>query len=144
MKKIGIIVLALMMILSVSIASAEDIDLSALTFDELAALETRIIKEMMSKPEYKEVIVPVGVYKVGEDIPVGKWTISGCDGAGNVTWGKGIDPYGVEIPYEMQITDYTYWDNDDSISWDLTDGTYIVIAISSAKFSPYIPKSLGF
>ncbi len=144
MKKLISICLALLIVLSVSFVFAESIDLSSLSFDELAALETRIIKEMISKPEYKEVTVPLGVYKVGVDIPAGKWTISGLGNAGIVFWGKGTDEYGVEIPYNMQIADFTYWDENDSIDWDLVEGTYIAVTISPVKFSPYIPKSLGF
>ena len=144
MKKIITIYLTLLLVLFTSFVFAESIDLSSLSFDELAVLETRIIKEMMSKPEYKEVTVPLGVYKVGVDIPAGKWTLSGLGNAGIVFWGKGLDEYGVEIPYNMQIADFTYWDVDDSIDWNLVEGTYIAVTISPVKFSPYIPKSLGF
>ena len=144
MKKLIAICLALLLVFSASFVFAEDIDLSSLSFEELAALENRIIKEMMSKPEYKEVTVPLGVYKVGVDIPAGKWTLSGLGKAGMVFWGKGLDEYGVEIPYNMQIADFTYWKENDSIDWDLVEGTYIAVTISPVKFSPYIPKSLGF
>lgn len=144
MKKLIAACLALLMVLSISFVFAESIDLSSLSFDELATLETRIIKAMMSKPEYKETKVPVGVYKVGEDIPAGKWTISGIEYSGVITWGTGLDEYGVEIPYNMQISSFSYWDSNDSIDWDLVEGTYISVAISPVKFSPYIPKSLGF
>ena len=123
---------------------AEGIELSALSYEELKTLEQQIIKEMISRPEYKEVTVPLGTYKVGEDIPVGKWTISGLSGSGIVYWGKGLDEYGVEIPYNQMIADFTHWDEGDSIDWDLIEGTYIVVTISPVKFSPYIPKSLGF
>lgn len=127
-----------------ALSLSEGFDLSSLSFDELKALEEQIIKEMISRPEYKEVTVPLGVYKVGEDIPAGKWTITGFDGAGKVTWGKGLDEYGVEIPYNQRIAEFTHWSAEDSIDWNLVEGTYIVVIISSVKFSPYIPKSLGF
>ena len=127
-----------------ALSLSEVFDLSSLSFDELKALEKQIIKEMISRPEYKEVTVPLGVYKVGEDIPAGKWTITGFDVPGKVTWGKALDEYGVEIPYNQRIAEFTHWGAEDSIDWNLVEGTYIVVIISSVKFSPYIPKSLGF
>ena len=139
-----LVVSMLTILFAFSVVHAEGIDLSNYTFDELVALEKQIIKEMVSRPEYKEVTVPLGVYKVGEDIPVGKWTISGLKDSGIVYWGKGVDEYGVEIPYNQMIADFTHWDEGDSIDWDLVEGTYIAVTISPVKFSPYIPKSLGF
>ncbi len=144
MKKFVAISLVVIMVLSLHFSFAEDIDLSAFSYEELSALENRIIAEMISRPEYKVVKVPLGVYKVGVDIPAGKWTISGFDGSGIVYWGKGLDEYGVEIPYNMLISDFTHWGDGDSIDWNLVEGTYIVVTISPVKFSPYVPKSLGF
>lgn len=146
MKRIFSLSLAVVMLICLAFITsyAEGIDLSALSFDELKALEQQIIKEMISRPEYKEVTVPLGTYKVGEDIPAGKWTISGFDDSGIVYWGKGVDEYGVEIPYNLMIADFTHWNEGDSIDWDLVEGTYIVVTISPVKFSPYVPKSLGF
>lgn len=144
MRRIMCVALSLVVLLCCSAVCAEGIDLSNLSYEELAALEQQIIAEMISRPEYKEVTVPLGVYKVGEEIPAGKWTISGLKDSGIVYWGKGIDEYGVEIPYNQMIADFTHWNEGDSIDWDLVEGTYIAVTISPVKFSPYIPKSLGF
>ena len=144
MRRIMCVALSLVILLCCSAVCAEGIDLSNLSYEELAALEQQIIAEMISRPEYKEVTVPLGVYKVGEEIPAGKWTISGLKDSGIVYWGKGIDEYGVEIPYNQMIADFTHWNEGDSIDWDLVEGTYIAVTISPVKFSPYIPKSLGF
>ena len=145
MKRIiSLFLVATVLFILPAISLSEGFDLSSLSFDDLKALEKQIIKEMVSRPEFKEVTVPLGVYKVGEDIPAGKWTITGFDGAGKVTWGKGLDEYGVEIPYNQKIAEFTHWNDGDKIDWELVEGTYIVVIISSVKFSPYIPKSLGF
>ena len=144
MRKIICVILSFAVLFCSAVVYAEGIDLSNLSYTELEALEKQIIAEMVSRPEYKEVTVPLGVYKVGEEIPAGKWTISGLKDSGIVYWGKGIDEYGVEIPYNRMIADFTHWDEDDSIDWDLVEGTYIAVTISPVKFSPYIPKSLGF
>lgn len=146
MKKMSLLFVTVILFFSLSVgALSEDLDLSALSYEQLTALENRIIQEMVSRPEYKEVIVPLGTYKVGEDIPAGKWTLSGLkDDAGIVYWGKGLDEYGVEIPFNMKIADFAHFGEEDSISWELVEGTYIVVTIGAVKFSPYIPKSLGF
>lgn len=146
MKKTIVVILAIVLLLGlmITVSYSESIDLSTLSYEELSSLQERIIKEMISRPEYKEVIVPLGVYKVGEDIPAGKWTISGVDGSGIVYWGKAVDEYGVEIASGQLISDFTHWGDEGSIDWDLVEGTYIAVTISPVKFTPYIPKSLGF
>lgn len=72
MKKLALI-LAVLLVVSVP-SFAEDIDLSALSFSQLAALRDRCQAEMMKRDEWQEVTVPVGVYLVGEDIPAGHWS----------------------------------------------------------------------
>ena len=80
MKKFVVMLLACLMI--ASCACADEIDLSSLSFDELRELQTKISKELTSRPEWKEVPVPPGLYKVGEDIPAGDWCIK-CGNAVN-------------------------------------------------------------
>lgn len=143
MKKLLSLLTVLILVFTLS-AAAADLDLASMSREELLALEQQIIKELTSRDDYKEVIVPVGVYKVGEDIPAGKWTISGKDYAGNIVWGKALDQYKVEIPYADRIADFSYWGPEDSTTWELVEGTYIVIDISPVKFSTPMPTSLGF
>ena len=61
---------------------AESIDLSSLSFDELNALQQQISKEIVSRPEWKETIVPSGIWVVGQDIPAGVYCISMADDVG--------------------------------------------------------------
>lgn len=75
---------------------AEEIDLSGLSFDELQALQTRIAKEIVSRPEWKKVQVPIGCYRIGEDIPVGSYSISSDKGVNSclvTVWGHDVDDY---------------------------------------------------
>ncbi len=146
MKRIisSIAVIALMITLFVPVAISEDIDLSSYTWEELVELSAKINAELMSRPEFKEVIVPIGAYKVGEDIPAGKWTIYGHKNSGIIYWGKELDEYGVEIAKGKMIDYFTHWSEKDSITWNLVEGTYIVVTIDPVKFTPYIPQSLGF
>lgn len=146
MKKVASIVLMIMMLTSLAFAasSAEGIDLSSLSYDELIALSSKINLELMSRPEFKTVKVPPGAYKVGVDIPAGKWTITATDGACEVYWGKSLDEYGVDVPWSDRIDDLDDWGSNTSVSWDLVDGTFIVINRNAVTFTPYVPVSLGF
>lgn len=146
MKKVASIVLMIMMLTSLAFAasSAEGIDLSSLSYDELITLSSKINLELMSRPEFKTVKVPPGAYKVGVDIPAGKWTITATDGACEVYWGKSLDEYGVDVPWSDRIDDLDDWGSNTSVSWDLVDGTFIVINRNAVTFTPYVPVSLGF
>jgi len=73
MKKI--ICLALVGILITSAAVAEEIDVKQFSYSQLQLFEKAIRFEMMSRPEWKQVTIPVGVWKVGEDIPAGSYSI---------------------------------------------------------------------
>ena len=126
------------------VALSDGVDLSSYSWDELIALSSQINTELMSRPEFKEVKVPTGAYKVGVDIPAGKWTITASYGMCEVYWGKALDEYGVEIPYGSRIDDMDDWGNKTSVTWDLKEGTYIVVSRNAVKFTPYVPISLGF
>lgn len=56
-------------------ALMESIDLSGYSFDDLRKLQQDINAEIKSRPEWKSVPVPSGVYIVGEDIPEGKYSV---------------------------------------------------------------------
>ena len=72
MKRALALILAMLLIGSAALA---EIDLSGLSYDELVALKDQINLAMWNCEEWQEVTVPVGVWKVGEDIPAGHWTI---------------------------------------------------------------------
>lgn len=56
-----------------------DIDLSGLSFEDLAALSTQCQAEMMTRDEWQQVTVPQGNYRVGVEIPAGKWVVRCAD-----------------------------------------------------------------
>lgn len=74
MRKLFALVLVVLMMFC-SVATAESIDLTALTFEELIALRQEIDLLIFSSDEYKEVAVPAGDYVVGEDIPAGTYSL---------------------------------------------------------------------
>ena len=72
MKKVVAILIVLCMMYTVVLAET---DLSAMSFDELVSLSRKVSAEIMSRPEWKEVEVPVGVWTVGVDIPAGVYSV---------------------------------------------------------------------
>lgn len=73
MKKLLLVVLAVLL-LTVP-AMAETIDLESMTWAQLKVLYSKIGLELWSREETQEVVVPAGIYKIGTDIPAGKWAI---------------------------------------------------------------------
>ena len=146
MKKVVAFSVTIFMLLTYlfPIALADEIDLSVYSWDELVDLCSKINIELMSRSEFKQVKVPTGVYTVGVDIPVGKWTITAAYGSCEVYWGKQLDEYGVSIPYDSRI--WTLYDSGNklSVTWDLKEGTYIVVNRNAVLFTPYVPISFGF
>lgn len=57
-------------------AFSDGINYSSMSFDELLLLQKQLTSEIMSRPEWKEVKVPAGSWKIGEDIPAGEYSIS--------------------------------------------------------------------
>lgn len=49
--------------------------LSSMSYDELVELSQQITKEIMSRPEWKQVEVPAGVWNIGTDIPEGSYSV---------------------------------------------------------------------
>ena len=165
MKKLLCFVIAISVALSCTLGLCEEkIDLSGLSYDELVALKDRINLAIWNSENWQEVTVPQGVWKVGEDIPAGTWTVrcadigrdgymmSECD----LSWGARLREDGTQIDWRWQndsviiynpnskyymegyLTEYTF---------TVKDGDYIVIngAYNKAVFTPYAGKpSLGF
>ena len=137
-------------------ASAETIDLSALSYDELVALKEQINLAIWKCQEWQEVEVPQGVWVVGEDIPAGKWTIKAANGVrATVYWGDTLDASGMSLSYSSRIyeletlysVNHSRYDRGDptEVTWDLKEGQYFIVANGIVVFTPYAGKpSLGF
>ena len=155
MKRFLCCLLAIM--LMTVFAVAEDIDLSGLTFDELAALRDRIQLEMMTRDEWQEVTVPQGLWEVGKDIPAGTWNIKVatnkrsrvycgitiCDKL-NSTHTEAVRSGKVYVYQQLAHPDYDY-NAPESINVTLPEGVFIIIENSDTIFSPYHgAPTLGF
>lgn len=77
MKKLVCILVSLLLFCSVAFAT--DIDLSGMSFEELAALRDQAQLAMWNAEEWQEVTVPQGTYTVGVEIPAGTWIIKCAD-----------------------------------------------------------------
>lgn len=151
MKKAIAIVIALILAMT-ACASAEDIDLSGMSFDELLALQNQILAAMWASDEWQEVTVPVGVYVVGEDIPAGKWTIKAMPktrsrvvhgtsllSGGDVSSWYGADAY-------IEGTEYWGYSEGEAteINWVLEEGEYFQVHDAAVIFTPFVGSKLGF
>lgn len=113
MKKLLALLCVLILVPCMALA---EIDLSALSIDELIALKTQITSELLKREEIKEAKVPAGEYIVGEDIPAGKYTITtdavlimvavdgGLSAIHTITSGDSIGKIVLENGQKVQIT----------------------------------------
>ena len=129
-------------------SSADAFDFSGLSLAELAELQSRITLAMFETDEWQEVEVPQGVYKIGEDIPAGKWTIRPVNGGHTyVYWGDMLKPSGLSLSGSGKIYEYANlysktheWyrtDDQTEITFDMQDGQYFIVDMGVAVFTPY-------
>ena len=151
MKKLFSLVLISLILVSPALA---EVDLSGLSFDELVALRAQVDAAIWASDGWQEVIVPTGTYMIGRDIPAGYWTIRPVAGQwSDVAWGPKLDESGIKLDTwsgyaeEILISDSSslYSNGDtENVSWDLKEGTYIVIEYSSVVFTPFTGFNFGF
>lgn len=153
-KVVAILFLLAWMIPAFALA---DVDLSGMSYDELVALKDQINKAIWDSEKWEEVTVPQGVWKVGEDIPAGHWTIKAADGAlASIEYGDILadDQRSISYKSKGRIYEQVYSptrklfdENSDKVQIDIEmkDGYYVCIDHGSVVFSPYSGKvSLGF
>lgn len=147
----------LLLLLALPMCAQADVDLSGMSFDELVALSDQINLAIWNSQEWQEVTVPQGIWKVGEDIPEGHWTIKPVDGVyAYVYYGDALEANGKEVSYrsknyyrESIYSPYCgiYDEGEDlkQMDVDAKSGSYIVIENGDVVFSPYSGKpKLGF
>lgn len=151
------LIIFLLFVLCIPCACSEEINLDALSFQQLAALRDRIQLVMMQRDEWQEVTVPQGVYEVGKDIPEGEWTISAAPGGSSIVIiCDALDRTGASDSYsgkyhemfQIDSKSYIYYSEGVSrltVNANLKSGLYVVIKISGVVFTPYTGKpDLGF
>ena len=155
MKKLLVILIVLL--LACGSALASDIDWESMTDEEITAAIAEAQAVLDSRTgdagQVKEVIVPIGVWKVGEDIPVGHWSITVAPGGemvwGIISYGTQLDELGKNI--ENVYGEPYYWEmikiegsdalpNLTTVDLDMKDGAYVVIEECDMIFTPYQGK----
>lgn len=153
MKKLIVVSLILALILPVA-APAEN-QFSEYTVDQLYLILNDVRKEILQKSQWDEVTVPPGYYVIGEDIPVGHWTIKYSTGEVSlIEYFKNPDSTGI-MPADS-LSDYESWaigDPDNSLSsiydkkeidLQLTDGYHLNISVGSVIFVPFTGRQSPF
>lgn len=133
-------------------AALAEVDLQSMTFDELVELREQITAEITSRPEWKEVTVPAGIYEIGVDIPAGHWTITPLNDSVSFNYGSALNDTKTNIEsMNLKVTSGagkpgTFVNNVfgmESVSIELSEGNWIFLDDSSI-FTPYIRPTLGF
>ena len=128
-----------------------------MSFDDLVALREKIDLAIWNSQEWQEVTVPQGIWKVGEDIPEGHWTIKPADGVYCfISYGSKLEDNNKEVSYKSDDyyhviltseTQRSFEKGEDVIQTDIDmkSGAYIEIEAGDVVFSPYSGKpKLGF
>lgn len=154
MKKL--ITIILIMTLAVpALAMADLPDISWLTYDELIQLKDKINLAMWNSQEWQEVTVPPGLWKIGEDIPEGRWNLR-LAAKHDITYVWYIEqpnelgkPFAKGTKYKNQqiaTEDWNAFGNEyiHSVDFDMKAGWYFYCE-KSIIFTPYTGKpDLGF
>ena len=153
MKKLIIVTLILALLLP-AMAMADLPDISGLSFDELVQLRDQLNLAIWNSEDWQEVKVPIGAWKIGEDIPVGKWTITAADGSIYVQLCDKVAAGGMEADisnsrfyYSTEILPKDSMDETEpkQLDVDAYKGNYIIIKYGPAIITPYAGKpDLGF
>ena len=130
-----------------------------MTLAELIELRSQIQLAMWKSEEWQEVEVPQGVYRIGVDIPAGKWTITAaCEQDPNVYYGDVLDGAGMKVVWSPNIyygellAGASGWREQNmpgmyrnSVTIELKNDTYLVIESGCVVFTPFIGvPALGF
>lgn len=138
MKKLAILFLILFIFHGIAVAEN---DLTELSFTELMELRDQVQREIISRPEWKEVTVPPGDYVVGVDVPAGIYTItlSGSYSGNIFVWGAALSDYNTAGGLRINTT---LSSKNPVIARAALYGGNIVQLTTTAIFTPY--SGLGF
>ena len=153
MKKAFIILFIFLLVPCICFADLPDI--GSLSFDELVQLRDQINIAMWHTEEWQEVTVPGGLWKIGEDIPAGHWSIRlGVEHGYSVVWyfekpnefGRPYATLTKAVHQEIATEDFHAFNEEyiHETDFDMKDGWYFYCE-NTTIFTPYQGKpSLGF
>lgn len=143
MKKM---ICALMIALLLPSVCMAEIDLTGMSYDELIELSKQIGLAIMSHDGFDSVVVPRGLWKVGEDIPEGMWVLSSADGGiVNIVYGTVVDSSENSMnQFESENVGQSLKD-DETWTVKAVDGNYFCITYGDVRFSSNTGSTgLGF
>ena len=142
-----------------AIKRISDVDISAYTFEELLFLRDQVSDAMIINDVYQKVLVPIGVYQVGVDIPAGHWTVKTLDDPNiekmEISWGEKLSDTKEYISWSGKYSvyntvynqNYKYYNSGNTqtqYSFTVYKGDYVVVKYSPAVFMPYTMQSFIF
>ena len=148
MKRILVLILALVLLCPSALALRNE-NLDDISFDDLVQYRRYFDMYLMDRPEFKQVTVPEGIYKIGVDIPAGDWNVIPVSGEqATLTYFEKLDQYGNAPDKEayymwdriVNIPDYEV----KSMHFDLKNDMYIKIDLAPVVFTKYTGPSFSF
>ena len=145
MKKYVIIVIALLLALPIPASAlmqkylrekeGSGVDISGLTYDQLLALQKEVQAALWASPEWKEIRVPAGVYRIGEEIPAGRYAITaekfGWLYLGNLNRDKTAVDDSAFADFNQALID-----DGETVTWTLPEGKYLQLEIPAVFTLP--------
>ena len=153
MRRFTCMLFVLVLLPVVSFADLPDI--SDLSYDELVQLRDQINLAMWNSEEWQEVTVPPGLWKIGEDIPAGHWTIRlGVNHGYETVWyfeqpdefGRPFATLTKNVHQSIATEDWHAFDKEyiHETDFDMKEGWYFY-SETTTIFTPYSGKpNLGF
>ena len=143
MKKLLLLLVCTLLLLTVYSVTAQNIDLSQYSYVDLQNIAAQAQMEMMERPEFQEVEVPTGLYVVGKEIPAGQWTVTRTGIYSSIVTGDTLDSTQNSIANSKNH--YSKILNDETPTYKITllDGMYVQIIKNPIIFSSpiYVPFS---
>lgn len=146
------ILVLLIAVVSISTSYAESLDgfFEVATPADLMALRNEVNSAIQGSDIWESVVVPSGTYKVGTDIPAGKWAVSaGAVANCSMMIGEKLEDNGKSINYWDSKSYFSFslsneWSYDDLDylqrtieNVDIPDGYFVEISKGSVVFEPY-------
>ena len=128
MKKILVLVIILMLVISISALAESTIDLSGLSIEELIGLKSSVNEELHNRIGSDDSEIYSGKYIVGKNINPGKYTITCTESVGG---GLSIDVYLLvedKISYEGMLNPHIYLNVGETGFIQLEEGTVLEIS----------------
>ena len=118
---------------------------SSKSWDELLEIQSQLIDAFHASDGWQEVTVPAGNYRIGTDIPAGRWNMRVSEGStAFVSLGTAYQDDNVSLAYPYGDEQISLNDSSfpgitlSELIWDFTDGCYFIVENAPVVFTPEI------